>query len=905
MGRRLILVGIGLLSFGALAVFGQPTIHRNTLGSGELQFFPKPNALFKQVDHSLSREYAHKGEFSETIRVAIGNADPGVSNFVEYVYLTPRAPIGEDLRASLWIRSTRPGVKLHARVVFPRMKHPQRPEEPFTTLLDGTTYSHVNNWSKLELGDVAASLKRRVQALRLELGNDVDPADAFVDQLLLNLFTGTGENQIWLNEVEIGPVVEDRARVLPAAAPKKPARLPKRPATVEINRDQLLVDGKRFFPRFIRLTDTPVEVHRRAGFNAVCLEPNAPASLIDEVTRQELYLVPTVELPDLDRRSSVVATSRTDAGEIPRESLSRFMQSDRILFWYLGTGRGSAQVDRVARAAAEVRDADPQRPIGVNAGDGLWPYSRQVDLLGSHRFPLHTSLELAKYRDWLNQRRILARPGTFTWTWIQTHLPEWHTSLVYDKQPTASFDEPIGPQPEQIRLLTYIALSAGCRGLGFWSDRFLADTHQGRDRLLEVALLNLEIQLLEPVLLSVLKSPVWIETSNPQVKAAVLYGEKGILVLPMWLGKGSQFVPGQSAQNSLKMTVPLVPMNWQPWEVTPAEPRSLIPKRVQAGTEIVLPEFDLTTAIVFTGDYSGDGLLVNWQDQCRRLAKPAAEWTMDLASVELEKVERIHKQLDKLAPPIQGANNLLKDARDRLTLASAFHKSGKFREAYHEANRAMRPIRLLMRLDWDQAVTAVGIPVASQYAVSYYTLPRHWEFVQSLKRTSLGQNLLPSGTFEGQPDQGWGLTQTTLDEVTMQAKFTTSRPREGAQCLELNIAAKNPVAPAALERTVLAVTSPPVQLAPGTAVRISGWIRIPQTITASVDGAMLYDSAGGEALAVRVTDAADWKQFNLFRKVPASGQISVTLALTGLGSALFDDVRIEPMNPRDSGSRPQ
>ncbi|NJK27822.1 MAG: hypothetical protein HC925_03830, partial [Coleofasciculaceae cyanobacterium SM2_3_26] len=43
-------------------------------------------------------------------------------------------------------------------------------------------------------------------------------------------------------------------------------------------------------------------------------------------------------------------------------------------------------------------------------------------------------------------------------------------------------------------------LSAGCRGLGFWSDQFLAkDTHFGKDRLLELAILNAEIDMLKPV----------------------------------------------------------------------------------------------------------------------------------------------------------------------------------------------------------------------------------------------------------------------------------------------------------------------------------------------------------------------------------------------------------------------
>src|SRR5204863_6243510 len=131
------------------------------------------------------------------------------------------------------------------------------------------------------------------------------------------------------------------------------------------------------------------------------------------------------------------------------------------------------------------------------------------------------------------------------WTWVQTHLPDWFTTLVYDRKSDAGgnpmtagdYTEPIGPQPEQIRLLTYTALAAGCQGIGFWSDRFLADSHQGRDRLLSLALLNQELQLLEPLLVSAVESPTWIDTSQPEVKAAVMRTEKGLLVMPIWLGK--------------------------------------------------------------------------------------------------------------------------------------------------------------------------------------------------------------------------------------------------------------------------------------------------------------------------------------------------------------------------------
>jgi hypothetical protein len=78
-------------------------------------------------------------------------------------------------------------------------------------------------------------------------------------------------------------------------------------------------------------------------------------------------------------------------------------------------------------------------------------------------------------------------------------------------------------------------------------------------------------------------------------------------------------------------------------------------------------------------------------------------------------------------------------------------------------------------------------------------------------------------------------------------------------------------------------------------VAVSAWVRIPAAITASADGVLFYDSIGGEPLAVRLTGATKWTKYTLYRRVPASGVVNVTLALTGLGAAYFDDVRIEPL----------
>jgi hypothetical protein len=124
------------------------------------------------------------------------------------------------------------------------------------------------------------------------------------------------------------------------------------------------------------------------------------------------------------------------------------------------------------------------------------------------------------------------------------------------------------------------------------------------------------------------------------------------------------------------------------------------------------------------------------------------------------------------------------------------------------------------------------------------------------------------------------------------------RPPDGRFCLRLTVQpedAKRP--PAALERTFLAVSSPVVRLHPGALVRITGWIRIPEPIQASPDGVLFFDSIGGEPLALRLVGPTPWRKFTLYRRVPASGQVSVTMALTGLGTAYFDDIRVEPLLP--------
>src|SRR5262249_58649166 len=95
------------------------------------------------------------------------------------------------------------------------------------------------------------------------------------------------------------------------------------------------------------------------------------------------------------------------------------------------------------------------------------------------------------------------------------------------------------------------------------------------------------------------RTPLWVNTSSPNVKAAVMRTDYGVLCLPVWVGKGSQFVPGQAAAGNLSIVVPQVPTATQAWLVSPGEVRTLRGERVVGRAKITIPQVRLAAALVF------------------------------------------------------------------------------------------------------------------------------------------------------------------------------------------------------------------------------------------------------------------------------------------------------------------
>ena len=70
------------------------------------------------------------------------------------------------------------------------------------------------------------------------------------------------------------------------------------------------------------------------------------------------------------------------------------------------------------------------------------------------------------------------------------------------------------------------------------------------------------------------------------MKAALIRGERGSALLPIWFGPGMQFVPDQGAIHALTIVVPLVHDGADPWRIDAGRrrvPRAPARRRSSAG----------------------------------------------------------------------------------------------------------------------------------------------------------------------------------------------------------------------------------------------------------------------------------------------------------------------------------
>ena len=710
------------------------------------------DAPYKIFAHDRTRRAAHEGLLSEGF-----SFEAGIGGGLYYSYALPQIPVTDDLNVGLFVRSNREGVQLLGRVVLPEDIDPDSGRPSFV-LVPGTTYEAAERWQKVELTDMPAAIERQARVLRASTRRKVSLKRAYLERLVVNIYGGQGETEVYLDELTISPVTAEaateharmirggpapRTASMPAArtvadrprAPSEPLEVnrPGSNSRIRIDRNRLSKDGFPWFPTAIRAPDADPALIRRIGCDLMVIPRGTDEEVVRAARASGLFLIPELN-------SGIDEARLPDADQVVADAMA-FAGKEDVFAWSIGENLGKSKNLETRRAAVRrVRDAKlgiarakpGGSPFTTGTVVGMLPeYSKipeNLDLIGIPAMTWATTQGPYENFQYLEQRRLLtarSNADATIWAEVDVTAPPIYQQSIWGTDRPPAWGLP-RVQPEQVAVATFAALAAGCRGIVFRAD---GDLSQGPGRMatIEMALLNEVIDLLEPILADPDKSiqmrdtylpdpppppPITLFALNnamttrvvipkefpphPTIKAAAISTKdrRGTLLMIADYVQYGQFQPPQSAINKLKLLVPAA-RDAHAYLISPGGVRALDDLPGDpGGHKITLEDFGVTAIVLVTTN-------VELKDQIEQAINKVRPFAVSLAIEQAELQRAWVAEIDSL---IQDLRHPQKDSYELIAQADALIKSARdaleredYQTAWEEARRVGRPLRILMR----------------------------------------------------------------------------------------------------------------------------------------------------------------------------------------------------------------
>ncbi len=252
------------------------------------------------LTHDRSEAQRHDGRRAEHFRFE----SQGLGSSVYYSLPLPRVPVFDDTEVSLYVHATQPGIQLLAKVILPNDVDLDTGQPAFVSV-SGGAYDNVNRWQRLELTDLRQAVERQARILRVQSRRKVDLDGAYIERLVVNLYGGGGESEVYLDDLTITPVPESAALAFqgggtepkpervatnpaeaemaagPAAAPNPspPAADEGSEASVRLEGTRLTRNGREWVPTILDAPGAYLDQALPFGFDAVTVDLSAGADL--------------------------------------------------------------------------------------------------------------------------------------------------------------------------------------------------------------------------------------------------------------------------------------------------------------------------------------------------------------------------------------------------------------------------------------------------------------------------------------------------------------------------------------------------------------------------------------------------------------------------------------------------
>ncbi len=826
---------------------------------------------------------------------------PGTKVLVAHP-VTPAFVIPE-LRAELTLRCNRAGARLMARVVLP---HSPRLDEnkPITTYVSGATCQVAGQWTKLEFkpGDLSAALREQLWLLRRQHGPRVTLQNAYVDQIVLNTYSEPGTIDVRVDDLKLhsivsaestaqeirihGPIVQTTPhsnrdpQVVLAQATEAEER---QPSLVQRDGTVLLAKEKPFFAQLIQHNGESFAFLKSLGFNTIQLRSTATPQQLREARQLGLWLV-------------CPPPSSIGIHSIP-------FAYDQVMAWSVGENKSVRDLQNIQATIREIRDSDLRtgRPIVCNVQSHWSLLGREIDIVSLGLEPVGTSFIASGYSDWIKDRAASAgsRP---VWADLQT---EYSTAMQRQVSSIATDLPPTPIEAQQVQFLAYEALAGGARGIRFLSrNRLDGDDPATRLRALTLSHLLSQLNQLAPWAAGgAVRGELDLKGQEGSLEVTALDTSRSRLLLVQRPTHREQYWAGDVPMKTVSFWDRSAAFTDRAYQVTPAGLNPVAHKREPSGTRITIENCPFTTAVVLTQDPMVVSRLNRAYDN--QPGQPTAmQKHMDLTRQWLAIMQLVEGQLSNMGRSSAAASGALNEAvnamrqANRLQLASSDSIALKYVTQTNERLSFVR--RELMTEPLGDFSSKTSTPLLTHLSL----VPLHWELANHLEETAWKPNSLTGGDFENlehMTKAGWKNRRLEFAGVNTQVELTREAKAEGDYGLSIRVAADPSTG--VLPATPVWITSAPVTVKSGQLVRIHGWVNVPKVISNSQDGLTITDSLGGETLAERIPVTEGWQEFTLYRGVPRDGEITVTLGLSGIGTAMVDEVTIRVVDLPERGVR--
>lgn len=863
------------------------------------------------VDHRRQATEVHTGQSAEYFQFD----SSGRENAFGIIHELPGTPVFDELTASVWVKSSEPGIKASLRVRCPRAIDPKTGRAVVFRLV-GDEYTEPRLWQQLTCVTSDDEVRRRKTLLRRKLiedgaSPDIDLSQMYVEAIELRLGLTPGATGLLIDDLRFGPLVS-----FGAAPDVTTSAVNRGPAPLDLSGGHVRVLGKPFVPRVAPYHGEPTELLRQLGFNTIWLEEDADPAVAGALRSSQLWIagVPPMQTPVVGIRpqrawrsesvpnAAVALTGSTETIDSVEQTSTVSVApapigsgSEGVLFWMLGARIPESELPVLEEVTEAVRQSDRlfdrPRPVVADVLGDERRFSRRLDMTGSSVPMLHTATTPARYFAELVRRRMDTLPGSPKLTWIATE-PSPAVRAALDEG-----DEPAVVEPEQILMQTELALAAGYKGVNFWTRTPFTDPGPGaEERRAAIEIANRRIALMQQ----------WIATGEfvgfanvtvgeteatrcvqTPIVAPMFQSEYGILVRFVWRDSAGQHVPGSMVAANVRAIIKAGETP-RAFIVSSTGIEPIEANVIAGGTEILLPTLDQSATVLIT---SYDALIEGVRQKLMTDRVPAAEAWLKMANAKLERVRRTHDLLQSRSRrPVTSGSTLLAEARMWANRAEDALTAQDYNAVRQHALRSMHFVRQLQRAHWDAAIRELPSPQSSIHTVCFSTLPNYWRDRGLFDRTLPSFEPVPGGQFADQnvmAAAGW-MPSLPADQTLAGAVTTAESLSPDGVSLLMMAAEVEGADPLGVRATI---ETPPMDVGVGDLVELRARVR-------SLDGRKpgvlrLSDGRTGPVVGVyKTAPIGRWEPVTIIRKADSSRPTQFRMDLLGSGALFVDDVEV-------------